>query len=223
MPQEAELSDSEIDNRCCSCPAFRPPRRCRTCRAAGSGWMWCATPSRRWAAGSHRLDPRQGHRIRHFAAADPGGAGRHGGLGCGPDHGGPDHSAILKPSARPSMSCTCWAPGNGSVAIRGRFIPMIDVAQGLGFVRPPGDASQRRLLLVETENQGAMRPDRGPRSMTSGRSSSRGWTPTMAHVPGVSAATVLGDGKIALILDPEAIAHKRVTQTHRSACSVPNE
>ena len=36
-------------------------------------------------------------------------------------------------------------------------------------------------------------------------------------IPGVSAATVLGDGQIALILDAEALTSNRLTQGHGSA------
>jgi len=95
------------------------------------------------------------------------------------------------------------------LSIRGKFIPMVDVAQGLGFTRPPGHPEPRTLLLVETENQGqcALIVDRvfDQRQVVI-----KGLNTNYGAVPGVSAATVLGDGQIALILDPDAIANNRV-------------
>ena len=93
--------------------------------------------------------------------------------------------------------------------IRGKFIPMVDVAEGLGFVRPPGRIEAQTLLLVETEHQGqcALIVDRvfDQRQVVI-----KGLETNYGAVPGVSAATVLGDGQIALILDPDAIANNRV-------------
>ncbi len=95
------------------------------------------------------------------------------------------------------------------LAIRGRFLPMIDVAQCLGF--PERDASQPPLLLlVETEAQtqcalivDAVHDQR--QVVIKGLESNYG------AIPGVSAATVLGDGQIALILDSEALTSNRMT------------
>jgi two-component system chemotaxis sensor kinase CheA len=93
------------------------------------------------------------------------------------------------------------------LAMRGRFIPMIDVASSLGF--PERDASQPPLLLlVETENQSqcalvvdAVHDQR--QVVIKGLESNYG------AIPGVSAATVLGDGQIALILDADALTSNR--------------
>lgn len=94
------------------------------------------------------------------------------------------------------------------LSIRGRFIPMIDVATSLGF--PERDASQPPLLLlVESENQtqcaliiDAVHDQR--QVVIKGLESNYG------SVPGVSAATVLGDGQVALILDAEALTSNRI-------------
>lgn len=98
------------------------------------------------------------------------------------------------------------------LCIRGKFIPVVDVAQGLGFARPAGSPEPRTLLLVETENQGqcALIVDRvfDQRQVVI-----KGLDTNYGAVPGVSAATVLGDGQIALILDPDAIANNRVLPT----------
>ena len=95
------------------------------------------------------------------------------------------------------------------LSIRGKFIPMVDVAEGLGFARSQGSTEPQTLLLVETEHQGqcALIVDRvfDQRQVVI-----KGLDTNYGAVPGVSAATVLGDGRIALILDPDAIANNRV-------------
>lgn len=89
------------------------------------------------------------------------------------------------------------------VSVRGSYVPIVDVADSLGL-----DGADRSgtgiLLLVSTEIQGltALRVtaihDQRQVVIKSLESN-------YAAIPGVSAATILGDGKIALILDPEEL------------------
>jgi two-component system, chemotaxis family, sensor kinase CheA len=82
------------------------------------------------------------------------------------------------------------------------------VALSLGFPSNAGKTASPLLLLVESETLGecallvdAVQDQRQVviKSLES----------NFGSVPGVSAATVLGDGRIALILDPEAVAASR--------------
>jgi two-component system, chemotaxis family, sensor kinase CheA len=95
------------------------------------------------------------------------------------------------------------------LSIRGRFVPIIDLADTLGFPRSDSDDSTMLLLLVETEARGtcALLVDRvhDQRQVVI-----KGLEGNYGQVAGVSAATVLGDGQIALILDPDGI----VAQSH---------
>ena len=95
------------------------------------------------------------------------------------------------------------------LSIRGRMIPVVDVARSLGFVSKSDKSVAPLLLLVESETLGecalvvdAVQDQRQVviKSLES----------NFGTVQGVSAATVLGDGRIALILDPEAIAANRM-------------
>ncbi|MBC7478615.1 MAG: chemotaxis protein CheA, partial [Pseudorhodobacter sp.] len=95
------------------------------------------------------------------------------------------------------------------LSIRGRMIPVVDVARSLGFVSKSDRSVAPLLLLVESETLGecalvvdAVQDQRQVviKSLES----------NFGTVQGVSAATVLGDGRIALILDPEAIAANRM-------------
>ncbi|WGW03739.1 chemotaxis protein CheA [Tropicibacter oceani] len=90
------------------------------------------------------------------------------------------------------------------VSVRGSYVPIVDVAQSLGLADKPERAQTGILLLVSTETNG----------LTALRVSSihdqrqvviKSLESNYTAIPGVSAATILGDGKIALILDPEEL------------------
>ncbi|MFZ7090368.1 chemotaxis protein CheA [Primorskyibacter sp. 2E233] len=90
------------------------------------------------------------------------------------------------------------------VSVRGSYVPIVDVAQSLGLADKPEHAQTGILLLVSTEANG----------LTALRVSSihdqrqvviKSLESNYTAIPGVSAATILGDGKIALILDPEEL------------------
>jgi two-component system chemotaxis sensor kinase CheA len=90
------------------------------------------------------------------------------------------------------------------VSVRGSYVPIVDVAASLGLPQNSDTQGTGILLLVSTEMQGltALRVtaihDQRQVVIKSLESN-------YAAIPGVSAATILGDGKIALILDPEEI------------------
>ncbi|GAB1363106.1 hypothetical protein MASR1M32_23420 [Rhodobacter sp.] len=105
--------------------------------------------------------------------------------------------------------------GESLLAMRGRFIPMVDVATALGF--PDRDCNRPPLLLlVETENQSqcALVVDEvhDQRQVVI-----KGLESNYGAIPGISAATVLGDGRIALILDADALTSARPITAPRAA------
>ncbi|PTE13058.1 chemotaxis protein CheA [Pseudogemmobacter blasticus] len=104
-------------------------------------------------------------------------------------------------------------PQDRVLSIRGRFLPVIDVAQGLGLparrnAAQDGAEGPPLLLLVETESQShcALVVDEvhDQRQVVI-----KGLEANYGAIPGVAAATVLGDGRIALILDAEALTAQR--------------
>ena len=101
-------------------------------------------------------------------------------------------------------------PEERLLSIRGRFVPIIDLAETLGFPRAATDDPAMLLLLVETEARGtcALLVDRvhDQRQVVI-----KGLEGNYGQVAGVSAATVLGDGQIALILDPDGIVAQSQT------------
>lgn len=94
------------------------------------------------------------------------------------------------------------------MSLRGKFVPIVDIAQSLGFNSETDINPAPLLLLVESENQSqcALIVDEvhDQRQVVI-----KGLEHNYMSVPGVSAATVLGNGHIALILDLDAIAFQR--------------
>lgn len=91
------------------------------------------------------------------------------------------------------------------LSIRGRYVPIVDVARSLGLRAAPDPDNAEILILVETENGGqcALRVDAIHDQRQVVIKSVAG---NYGTIPGVSAATILGDGKIALILDTDRFA-----------------
>ncbi len=101
---------------------------------------------------------------------------------------------------------------NGKViSVRGSYVPIVDVSKNLGFSQGESDNGIGVLLLVATERQGltALRVDaiHDQRQVVI-----KSLESNYGAIKGVSAATILGDGKIALILDPEEIVNLSPSQ-----------
>jgi two-component system, chemotaxis family, sensor kinase CheA len=113
-------------------------------------------------------------------------------------------SAILE-TLRPS-SATIHAIGRTGrvVANRGELIPIIDLAEAFGVADPGGPEERDVLLLVECEagRRAALAVDviHDQRQVVI-----KSLEENYGVIPGISAATILGDGRIALIVDPEEI------------------
>lgn len=114
-------------------------------------------------------------------------------------------SSILE-TIRPTAADVSRIGVNGPLlSIRGTYVPVIDLAESLGQPKRELDLTEKVLLVVHTEhlNQCALAVDAIWDQRQVVIKSLEG---NYGNIPGVSAATILGDGKIALILDPDAIA-----------------
>ena len=104
--------------------------------------------------------------------------------------------------------------------VRGAFVPVIDVGTALGFRSGHRPDRGGIVVLVERGNEGilALMVDgiRDQRQVVI-----KGLEENYGHIPGIAAATVLGDGSVALILDPADIA--RPTPSPRSAAPLAAE
>lgn len=94
---------------------------------------------------------------------------------------------------------------NHLIRIRGDYVPIIDLAARLGHATGQKSLTDRVLLLIQTESvaQCALAVDHIFDQRQVVVKSMRG---NYGDIAGISGATILGDGKIALIIDPDAIA-----------------
>jgi len=96
--------------------------------------------------------------------------------------------------------------GGGSrvIAIRNMFTPLIDVGRELGYRSEAADPLTGVALLVESEGsvRSALLVDaiQGQRQVVI-----KSLEANYRHVHGIAAATILGDGRVALILDVDAV------------------
>ena len=90
------------------------------------------------------------------------------------------------------------------IRFRDQFVPLIDVALGMGFRDQPMAAETGVAVVVETEagTRAALLFDaiQGQRQVVI-----KSLEPNYQQVDGVAAATILGDGRVALILDVDTI------------------
>lgn len=90
------------------------------------------------------------------------------------------------------------------IAIRDTFTPLIDVGRELGFRNTATDPLAAVAILVETEGgrRSALLVDtiQGQRQVVI-----KSLESNYRHVPGIAAATILGDGRVALIIDVDTV------------------
>jgi two-component system chemotaxis sensor kinase CheA len=111
----------------------------------------------------------------------------------------------LKPKAEEVRSL---GPSGAVLAVRGGFVPLIDIGYVLGFRAAPLNAADGVVLLIENEDGGraALVADgiQGQRQVVI-----KSLESNYRQVEGIAAATILGDGRVALILDPDAVVAMR--------------
>ncbi|TFF22993.1 chemotaxis protein CheA [Jiella endophytica] len=90
------------------------------------------------------------------------------------------------------------------VQVRDNFLPLVDVARELGYSYEQASATGGVAILVEAENgaRSALLVDaiQGQRQVVI-----KSLEANYGRVPGIAAATILGDGRVALILDVDAV------------------
>lgn len=94
---------------------------------------------------------------------------------------------------------------NDLLRIRGEYVPIINLSERLGHAQDDKPMTDRVLILIQTETvpQCALAVDDIFDQRQVVVKSMQG---NYGEIVGVSGATILGDGKIALIIDPDAIA-----------------
>lgn len=92
-------------------------------------------------------------------------------------------------------------PETNVITVRDSFIPLLDLGSELGY-RPPMDSYVGAIVLLIAQEDGTHAALVVDAIQDQRQVVIKGLQDTFGRVPGVAAATILGDGKIALILDP---------------------
>ncbi len=107
-------------------------------------------------------------------------------------------------------------PRSSVLAVRGAHVPLIDIGVALGHRSEPIDPTKGVVLLVESEVGGraALVADeiQGQRQVVI-----KSLEANFQRVDGVAAATILGDGRVALILDVDTLVEKRLNDRREPA------
>ncbi len=108
------------------------------------------------------------------------------------------------------------------LSLRGGYIPLIDVADALGYSDTPIDLTKAVALLVEGEGgrRAVLLVDAidGQRQVVI-----KSLEANYRAVPGIAAATVMGDGRVALILDIDNVVSVSRTEAGRRVDSEATE
>ncbi len=96
-------------------------------------------------------------------------------------------------------------PGTKVLSIRDTLMPVADLGAHFGFREPPEELDDHVLLVIETDT------DRRCALIVDALQDQRqvvikSLETNYSQIDGISAATILGDGRIALIVDPEGVA-----------------
>ena len=113
-------------------------------------------------------------------------------------------TAILETLRPQSVDVFPMGEGAQVISVRNTFTPLIDVGWELGHRTAPSDAMNGVVILIETEGgaRNALLVDCiiGQRQVVI-----KSLEANFRHVRGIAAATILGDGRVALIVDVDAI------------------
>jgi two-component system chemotaxis sensor kinase CheA len=113
-------------------------------------------------------------------------------------------TAIVETLQPEASSIHSFGANQKLIAIRNSFCPLVDVGRILNYRANAANPVDGVALLVESEGGGqrALMVDaiQGQRQVVI-KSLEANYT----HVPGIAAATILGDGRVALILDVDAV------------------
>jgi two-component system chemotaxis sensor kinase CheA len=129
-------------------------------------------------------------------------------------------NAILETLTLTEDDLKALGPDTHLVQIRGGFVPLLDLGAELGYCAPQESYVGGIVLLIGQEdgNRAALAVDaiEDQRQVVI-----KGLEGSYGRVPGIAAATILGDGQIALILDPTDLVSQATGKTKNRNTPVP--
>ncbi|QUD87999.1 chemotaxis protein CheA [Phenylobacterium montanum] len=107
-------------------------------------------------------------------------------------------------------------PQGAVLSVRDTFVPLVDIGNALGYRAEKRAPTEGVVLLIEVEDGGraALVADaiQGQRQVVI-----KSLESNYRQVEGIAAATILGDGRVALIVDVDALVAMRKRETARSS------
>ncbi|WP_432449907.1 chemotaxis protein CheW [Aliiroseovarius marinus] len=116
-------------------------------------------------------------------------------------------NSILETLTLTSEEIREFGPETSVINIRDSFVPLLDLGAELGY-RDPKDNYEGSVVLLIAHEDGSRAAVITDRIEDQRQVVIKGLQDSYGRVPGIAAATILGDGQIALILDPvDLITH----------------
>lgn len=122
-------------------------------------------------------------------------------------------SSILETATLTRDDIRALGPHTNVIHVRGAFVPLYDLGAELGYRQAKACYAGSIVLLTSKED--------GSRSalvvdaiMEQRQVVIKGLQQSYGHIPGIAAATILGDGQIALILDPADLVEHATGRTN---------
>ncbi|SOB98316.1 two-component system chemotaxis sensor kinase CheA [Rhodobacter sp. JA431] len=110
-------------------------------------------------------------------------------------------SSILETATLTDDDIRALGPNTNVIHVRGAFVPLYDLGAELGY-RAPMESYAGGIVLLTAQENGTRSALVVDSILEQRQVVIKGLQRSYGHIPGVAAATILGDGQIALILDP---------------------
>ena len=128
-------------------------------------------------------------------------------------------SAIVETIRPDEAKLSHVGPRSKMVNVRDVLIPIIELSDVFSFGNSNRPPTERVLLLVETDNH-ALTAFAVDRIYDQRQVVIKSLESNYGRVPGIAAATILGDGKIALIVDPDEVTSKSAGSHDKNSVAV---
>ena len=125
-------------------------------------------------------------------------------------------SAIVETATLQGEDIRALGPNTSVIHIRGGFVPLYDLGAELGY-RAPKDSYIGDIVLLTAQEDGSRAALVVDAINEQRQVVIKGLQQSYGHIPGVAAATILGDGQIALILDPPDLVRSASGRTRTAA------
>lgn len=123
-------------------------------------------------------------------------------------------SVIVETATLTRADIRLLGPETSVIHIRGGFVPLYDLGAELGYREPLADYAGC-IVLLTAQDDGSRAALVVEEIMEQRQVVIKGLQQGYGHIPGVAAATILGDGQIALILDPGDLVQNASGRTRR--------